>query len=127
MPEIKGGQTLAFNFVQEWAQHTEILLVDDRSINLPKASQCVWCPFLHKVIHNECESSSTFYLRRFKELDALFGPVLLKVNSGGFDGILVVAPLLSGLEPGTQASKWSMITDYCQAGAGGARVQCSFR
>jgi len=31
MPEIKGAQTLAFvvdDFVQEWAQHTETLLVD---------------------------------------------------------------------------------------------------
>jgi hypothetical protein len=31
MPEIEGAQTLAFivdDFVQEWAQHTETLLVD---------------------------------------------------------------------------------------------------
>lgn len=49
-------------------------------------------PFLHKV---ECESLTTFYFRHFKELDALFGPVLLKVKSGRFDGILIVAPLLT--------------------------------
>ncbi len=53
------------------------------------------CPFLHKIIHNECERSSTFYFRHFKELDALFGPMLLKVKSGGFDGIVVMVPLLT--------------------------------
>ena len=55
-------------------------------------------------------------------LDALFGPMLLKAKSGRFDGILTVAPLLSGLEPGTQASKWSLTTDHYQAGGGGARA-----
>ena len=54
------------------------------------------CPFLHKVVCNECKSLSTFYVRHFKELDALFGPVLLKVKSGGFDGIVIMMPLLSG-------------------------------
>ena len=52
-------------------------------------------PFLHEVLHNECESLHACYLGHFKELDALFGPVLLKVKSGGFDGILVMEPLLA--------------------------------
>ena len=53
------------------------------------------CPFPHKIVHNERESSSAFYLRHFKTLDVLFGPVLLKVNMGGLDGIFVVIPLLA--------------------------------
>jgi len=52
-------------------------------------------PFLHKIVHNECENLSTLYFRHFEEPDALFGPVLLKVKSGGFDGIIVVVPLLT--------------------------------
>ena len=35
------------------------------------------------------------YFRHFKELDVLFGPVLLKVKSGGFDRIGVIVPLLT--------------------------------
>lgn len=52
-------------------------------------------PFLHKIVHDECESLSTIYLRHFKEPDVLFGRVLLKVKSGGFDRIIVVVPLLA--------------------------------
>ncbi len=53
------------------------------------------CPFLHEVIHNECKSLSTIYFRHFKELNVLFSPVLLKVKSRGFDGIIIEAPLLT--------------------------------
>jgi hypothetical protein len=35
---------------------------------------------------------STFYFRHFKEPDALFGPILFKVKSGGLDGVLVMEP-----------------------------------
>lgn len=50
---------------------------------------------MDKVVHNECESLSAFYFGYFKEPNALFSPVLLKVNFGRFDGLLVVEPLLT--------------------------------
>ena len=53
------------------------------------------CPFLHKVVHNECKTFSTAYFRHFKQLDSLFSTVPLKVKSGGFDGIIVKVPLLT--------------------------------
>ena len=84
MREIKGARTFAFtidDFVQEWPQF--FLCLDALG------------PFRHKIVHNECESSSTFYFTHFKELNALFGPVLLKVKSGRFNGILVVTPWLT--------------------------------
>ena len=52
-------------------------------------------PFLHKIVDDECESLSTIYLRHFQEPDVLFGSVLLKVKSGGFDWIVVLVPLLT--------------------------------
>ena len=52
-------------------------------------------PFLHEIVHNKCEGSSAFDFRHIKQLDLLFGPVLLKVKSRGFDRILVVEPLLA--------------------------------
>ena len=50
---------------------------------------------MDKLVHNECESLSAFYFGHFKEPDALFDPMRLKVNSGGFDGLLVVEPLFT--------------------------------
>ena len=50
-------------------------------------------PFLNKIADNEREGFSTCYLRHFQEFDALFGAVLLKIQLGGCDRIVVMPPL----------------------------------